>query len=305
MTTAKQEPNLLGQSLISSVCPDNLSDEYADALVQSSDFPGKKDDALITSTDAHISPEAVLGNIFIFILAGHETNANSIVFALTMLACHPSIQRALQEDIDRKMGDRAPSEWTYEVDFPILLDGYTGAVFNEVQRLFTVLPIFPKSTESQAKSLVVRGKQYTIPANTLILINTSAVHRNPKYWGSPSREVGDGESAPFPVSQFDPKRWINGFHPGEGTFIPFAEGSRACMGQRFAKADFVACLTRMMMTHSVELATHGDRHENWLEAKTQAERELSEGVSFFMALKMNEGVPLRFVKRGHEQWPQG
>ena len=47
------------------------------------------------------SPGEVLGDIFIFMFAGHEANANTLTFILILLACHPSIQGRLQHDIDR------------------------------------------------------------------------------------------------------------------------------------------------------------------------------------------------------------
>src|SRR4051812_10670284 len=43
-----------------------------------------------------ISDDAVFGNLFIFILTGHETSANTMTFALSLLACRLDFQKALQ-----------------------------------------------------------------------------------------------------------------------------------------------------------------------------------------------------------------
>ena len=60
-----------------------------------------------------LSTEEIIGNSFIFLLAGHETTANSIHFSLIYLACNPGVQRAMQSDIDRILSGRDVSELDY------------------------------------------------------------------------------------------------------------------------------------------------------------------------------------------------
>jgi len=43
-----------------------------------------------------IPPAVVFSNLFIFILAGHETSADTMTFALALLACHQDFQRLLR-----------------------------------------------------------------------------------------------------------------------------------------------------------------------------------------------------------------
>ncbi len=52
-----------------------------------------------------------------FIVAGHETVASALTWALALLAANPAVQRALQGEVDR-----APLDWTA---LP-----YTRAVFD-------------------------------------------------------------------------------------------------------------------------------------------------------------------------------
>ncbi|KAI7652911.1 cytochrome P450, partial [Hortaea werneckii] len=51
-----------------------------------------------------LTDDEILGNAFVFILAGHETAANTIHFSLLFLALHPSSQRRLQKDLDQILG---------------------------------------------------------------------------------------------------------------------------------------------------------------------------------------------------------
>ena len=266
------------------------------------------------STAPLLSPQAVLGNIFIFIIAGHETSANTLTYAITLLACRPQIQKALQADLDEILDARSQSSWSFESDFPNLLDGYCGAVMNEVLRLYTVLPFLPKMTESAPRPLRLGDRSYIVPADTLIMIDTSATHRNPKYW--PRATAASDDGAPFPVSSFDPARWLqhdNGssrsmFTPEPGSFVPFAEGPRACIGKRFAQAQFCAVLATIFKDYSVELVVDEQEKgklggkEHWDAARIRAERQLSTGVEFMTSLKMKESVPLKLVRRGEERW---
>lgn len=271
------------------------------------------------SKSSKISPDAVLGNIFVFIMAGYETSANTLTYAVTLLACRPELQKAMQSDIDKILGDRPCRQWSFESDFPKLLDGYIGAVMNETLRLYSVLPFLPKTTRETPKVLSLDGSDYTIPANTLILMNTSAAHRNPKFWPSADAKAADGP--PYPVSSFDPARWLRGesekekgtttgsFSPTPGSFVPFALGPRACMGKHFAQAQFCAVMAAVFKEYSVELVTDDDGKSaygkgaqtfpssSWEKAKRNAEKELSDGVGFMMSLKMNGKVPLRLVGR--------
>lgn len=268
------------------------------------------------SGNARIPPAAVLGNIFVFIMAGYETSANTLTYAISLLACRPDIQRALQADLDKILGDRPFSQWSFDVDFPQILDGYVGATMNETLRLYTVLPFFPKTTRETPKSFSINGHDYTVPADTLILMNTSATHRNPKYWPVAVPSTGDGP--PYPVSSFNPSRWLSkdkgtSFSPTPGSYVPFSDGPRACMGKRFAQAQFCAVMATIFKDYSVELAIDESkaaegstdkevRQSLWDTARFKAEQELSTGVGFLMSLKMKGKIPIRLVKRGEEEF---
>ena len=92
-----------------------------------------------------------------------------------------------------------------------------------------------------------------------------------------------------------------------GSFISFSEGSRACIGQRFAQVEFCAAIAVIFSKYSVELVpehpmANETRRAMWEKARDKAGQCLTEGVEFVMALKMREEVPLALVKRGEEKW---
>ncbi|MCJ1438187.1 hypothetical protein MMC27_007574 [Xylographa pallens] len=336
------------------------------------------------------SPEAVIGNMFIFMFAGHEANANTFTFLIYLLACNPHIQTLLQQDIDRitskdiKDASTIPTttikpSWSYEKCYPELMDSYVGAVIYETLRLFTVLPFLPKRTlpgsptplpdfgrfeDRKQKEAGQQQQQRTLhilPPNLLILINTTAAHLHPRHWAlssvaSPSLQPsGHGPGLrPSPLVAFDPARWLRGGGDGEetqekvedinsqdwstpddssaptagsptaphrlrpkpGTFIPFSDGARGCLGRKFALVEMCAVVSRIFSEWSVELVVAAEKEDDeseemvrregervaWKDARRRAEKALLNDVEFDMSLRLRGKIPIRFVSRGCERW---
>ena len=247
--------------------------------------------------------------------AGHEANANTLILALFLLACHPETQQSVQQTIDG-ITSRDDHSASYSHDFPILAQSIVAAVVNETLRLFTILPFLPKKTPSTSQTISIDGKPHTLPANTLILINTSATHRHPQYWPSPTAKTKVGIE-PYPVSSFDPDFWLHRdaidpqydtvksqantefLQPKHGSFVPFSDGSRGCLGKRFAMVELCAQMMRIFAEWSVELVLEDG--EDWKQARRRAEEKLSRGVAFDLTLRPKEMVNIRFVRRAKPQ----
>lgn len=284
-----------------------------DLIVGAGEMPNKHSNALL-------SPRAVLGNIFIFMFAGHEASANTLAFLIVLLACHPQVQKSLQNDIDRILGSRLASQWSMERDYSLLMESHVGAVINETLRLYTVLPFIPKTVLDSPYPININDQAYIIPANTLVLINTSAAHRHPNHWPELSRQTQAKDSL-NPVAEFSPRRWLvqnadksrtEFLRPKPGSFIPFSDGSRGCLGRRFALVELCGVVTRIFSEYSVELvmeeereglgstASKEQRNLAWEKAKGLAEQMMSSGIEFRTALRMSGNVPVKFVKKGRE-----
>jgi cytochrome P450 len=252
----------------------------------------------LNNADLSIPEAAILGNIFCFILAGHETSANIFTYAVMLLACRPNYQSSLQAEVDTLIGGRKPHEWSYKEDFSKLMHGRVGALMKETLRLYSALPFIPKVNKNE-QALRIGNKTHTLPRDTLIMINTSATHRNPKYWSEIRKTAGDGP--PYPLSDFHPERWLQSSESEinhnlpEGAFVPFSAGYRDCPGQRFAQAEFCAAIARLFSEFSLELACKpGEDHATTL---GRVEQQMSSGTIFEMGLKLKESVPLKIVRR--------
>jgi cytochrome P450 len=248
----------------------------------------------------------VFGNSFIMILAGHETTANVMHFALMELAINPSSQRRVQGDIDNIFGVSAPEDWHYDALINPCLGGILGAVVNEVLRLLPpVVTIFKSVKADRDQHIVVDGKEVLLSKGSLVYINVVGVHQNPKYWPSlgPSEVSGRVDD----LEDFIPERWlVTGqskdlkedtpespeeeefggftgtntagqlFRPPRGAFVPFSEGPRSCLGRRLAQIEIVAVLAVIFQQYSVELAV-----EEWATDDEVAKMAKNERVELY------------------------
>ncbi|KAI0472505.1 cytochrome P450 [Xylaria cf. heliscus] len=257
--------------------------------------------------DGLLSGEQIMGNIFILHFAGHESNAHALQFALLNLACQPQVQAKVQSDIDRIVGKFPPKDWSYTEHYTALAQSMVGAAINESLRVYTVLPIFMKQTTESPVTVNVDGRDHVIPPHTLIVVNTSATHRNPSYWSTPTGSAKEG--VPYAVSSFNPERWFDQHGkflvPEPGSYIPFSDGPRGCIGQRFAMVELCASLALILRQYNIELATTGSDGANILEndgnasqqVRDRAIHQLSGGIMFNMTLRLGDKIPVRFTKR--------
>ena len=167
-----------------------------------------------TTPKQALTDEEILGNAFVFILAGHETTANVIHFSLLFLALNLSSQRHLQRDLDSIFRGRPTSEWDYERDIPKLFGGMTGAVLNEELRLVPAVVNIPKSTpKDQPQPIVLNGKRCLVPGGAMVNLISAVVHRNPKYWPTgppkdPAHPIHPTSNTDNDLEEFRPERWL-------------------------------------------------------------------------------------------------
>jgi cytochrome P450 len=315
----------------------NAGMDLFDALIrQSGILEGKKTD---------LQKSDLLGNAFVLMLAGHETTANTLHFSLAYLAMHRDSQKRLQEDLDDALQGNPVEKWTYEEHFPKLFGGMAAAVMNETLRLIQPVLNIPKSTApGRPQQLTLGGQQYTIPGGTNILLS-GAVHRNPKYWPAPSDDsTSDGVAD---VDQFRPERWLTQakteegfvdinyddedlrgpsgedtssklFKPVKGSYIPFSDGFRSCIGRRFAQVEILVVLATIFSQYTVELAVEEfasdqdiedmprgskQRADIYQKAIDRADHLLKTKVDSIITLQLRDSsIPIRLVRRGNERF---
>lgn len=205
------------------------------------DHSGDRDDVLsrlIVSARAEPDPrvgrQRLRDELVTLLLAGHETTASTLSWALYLVDKHPEVRERLREEATTVLGDRLP---TFD-DLGRLR--YTAMVIDEVVRLYPPVWILPRKTLADD---VVGG--YHVPAGVDVLICPYTLHRHRAFWDRPE--------------EFDPER----FDPVRSTdrpryaYIPFGAGPRFCVGNHLGLMEAAFVLSMLVRElRLTKVATH-------------------------------------------------
>jgi cytochrome P450 len=195
--------------------------------------PGDRGDLLSMLLEAVDTEEAtgrmsdrqVHDECLTIMLAGHETTANALSFALWLLAKHPDVQTRLHEEANAVLGGRAPTAADYG-RLP-----YATQVFSETMRLYPPVWVVARAC---VQPYEIAG--YPIRAGAILLAPQFVVHRDSRFFPDPLR--------------FDPERFAPEKRDAKGrprfAFFPFAAGSRQCIGEGLAWMEGVLSLATIV-----------------------------------------------------------
>src|SRR5918996_680583 len=173
--------------------------------------------ALARPDDAdRLTEQQITDHAVTLLLAGHETTANALAFALHLLAHQPEVQARVHAEVDDVVRGPLPGPGDLE-RLPTC-----RAVIAEALRLFP--PSWAMGRQAVEDHHV--GGQVT-PAGELVVLPQWVVHRDPRWWPEPDR--------------FDPDRWSVGNTQGRPrwAYFPFGAGVRMCIGEGFARTQGV------------------------------------------------------------------
>ena len=172
--------------------------------------------------------EGLVNQLMTFLIAGHETTASALSFAVCMLCKHPEMQTRLRNEVRSLLPDpRSPTSSISSTDIDSL--PYLNAVCNEVLRLYSPVPL---TVRVAAQDTTLVG--HLIPKGTTIFISPWATNASKDFWGEDA-------------ANFNPDRWLGDGKANTGgiesnyAFLTFLHGPRSCIGQSFAKGE-LACL---------------------------------------------------------------
>lgn len=172
-----------------------------------------------------LSEKEILDQLLSFIVAGHETTATSLAWAMYRLHESPSTLARLRAGLRALGGSPAPEEI---VRLPLL-----DAVCQETMRLY---PPVPMVTRKLTRDFTLKG--YTLPAGTAVAAGVYMAHLRP-------------EAFPDPF-EFRPDRFLDrSFSPFE--YAPFGGGARRCLGAVFAVYEMKIVLATLLSAGELQL----------------------------------------------------
>ncbi|WP_432549132.1 cytochrome P450 [Kineococcus arenarius] len=185
-------------------------------------------DVVALMLNAGMGPQEVRDELVTFVVAGHETVASSLTWTLDLLAREPSAQRRLQAELAAVLGPPGAAREPRWEDLPRLR--YARAVVDESLRLYP--PAWVITRRALADD-VLAG--VPVPAGTLVIVSTWALHRHPGAWPAPE--------------QFRPERFLDA--PRRDAYAPFGAGPRQCIGRDLALVEEVFVLAALLRDRAV------------------------------------------------------
>ena len=183
------------------------------------------------ATKIMTTPDPETGQIFttaemvdqvaIFFLAGHETSAAALGWALWLLAACPEAQ----ERVAAEAAMLSPVPQFSEMSKL----RFTRDVFREALRLYTPVPMLVRHA---AKAETFRGR--LVPKGAQIVLSPWHLHRHERLWANPDA--------------FDPDRYATeaGKCSMREAFMPFSQGARVCPGAGFAMIEGPLLLAQIL-----------------------------------------------------------
>ena len=261
-----------------------------------------------------LSREALIGNVFFFLLSGHGTAGSTLGFVMLLLAVRKDVQAEMQAHIDSELGDKLAATWTVTGEFMKLYNGYTGSVLKEAMRLYNAVEFIPRRCLIDTNVTDMSGNQLTVPRDTLCLLNFTAAFRHPKIWPT-GANCKDSTGRYHPLLDFDPKRWesysdkiTKPSDVGLRTYFPFGLGGRSCLGKSLGSIMMIGIMASIFKDYSVELvvpraieeeAAKSGASEEWVKDRTYywALKMLVDEVECNLLIELRKEFPVRLVPR--------
>jgi cytochrome P450 family 135 len=184
-----------------------------------------------------MSDEELRDELVTLLVAGHETTATSLAWAVERLVRHPAKLARLTEEV-------AAGE-----------DAYLTAVVQETLRLRPVISLVNRTLKEP-----MEFGGFELPAGFKVAPCIYLMHRRPDIYPEPDR--------------FMPERFLDN-SPGTYTWIPFGGGVRRCLGGPFAQFEMQVVLRELVSRRTLSPSRRGDER-NFRRAITETPRHDAE-----------------------------
>ncbi len=177
-------------------------------------------------TGQRLDDTNIRNQILTFLVAGHETSAGVLAFALYELARNPGAVAQARAEIDERFPGRDRPTIAFE-DVAKLRS--VRRIVDEALRLWPVAPGYFR----EAITDVTIGDGYHFKPGEWVFVLTLQAHRDKDAWGEDA-------------DQFNPDRWLRtnlAETDNRRVYKPFGTGLRACIGRQFAYHEIMLALT--------------------------------------------------------------
>jgi cytochrome P450 len=205
---------------------------------------------LVDMRGADIDNKQLRDDLMTMLIAGHETTAAVLTWALFELSRNPECMEKIREEIDRVVGDRMPTlEDIKEMK-------YVRLVVAETLRMYPQPPLLIRRCRDEDRLPSGGGREATVIRGMDMFLVLYNIHRDERFWPQPDsfdplRFTRAYKNPDIPEWEgFDPEKWKGKLCPNEiasdFAYLPFGGGARKCVGDDFAVMEAVVTLTMVL-----------------------------------------------------------
>lgn len=206
---------------------------------------------LVDMRGADITDKILRDDLMTMLIAGHETTAAVLTWALFELVRNPECMKKAREEIDSVIGDREP----------VLADiknmKYVRLIVAETLRMYPEPPLLIRRCREEDTLPKGGGREATVIRGMDIFMSLYNIHRDARFWPEPDtfdpmRFTRVYKNPDVPEwAGFDPAKWEgNKLYPNEiasdFAYLPFGGGARKCVGDDFATMEATVTLAMVL-----------------------------------------------------------
>ncbi|CAG5053696.1 unnamed protein product [Parnassius apollo] len=187
------------------------------------------------------SDELMAAQAFFFFIAGADTSAHTMLFVLLEISGNPGVLQKLHEEIDNVF-DQCKENITFD---NIESMKYLNMVMNEAMRKYPTIGAVQRRCTRQTTLPVGQVK---MEKDEIAVIPIYALHRDERYFPNPDL--------------FDPERFSpeNSSKILKYSYLPFGEGNRVCLGERFARLQVKVGLAWLLRRYTLKEQVYKPKH---------------------------------------------
>eukprot|EP00554_Chaetoceros_debilis_P007788 CAMPEP_0194078408 /NCGR_PEP_ID=MMETSP0149-20130528/4818_1 /TAXON_ID=122233 /ORGANISM="Chaetoceros debilis, Strain MM31A-1" /LENGTH=607 /DNA_ID=CAMNT_0038759675 /DNA_START=6 /DNA_END=1829 /DNA_ORIENTATION=+ len=229
--------------------------------LENRDYANVKDPSLlrflVDMKGVDIDDKQLRDDLMTMLIAGHETTAAVLTWSVFELLKNPECMKEAQDEIDRVVGDRAPTlEDIKEMK-------YLRLVISESLRMYPQPPLLiRRAREENIIPAGGGGREATCIRGMDMFLALYTIHRDPKYWPNPDQFDPLRFTRPYSNPDvpewagYDPAKWEGRLYPNEYStdfaYLPFGGGSRKCIGDEFATLEATVTLAMVLRRFNFE-----------------------------------------------------
>ena len=177
--------------------------------------------------DANMADEEIRDQLVTLLLAGHETSATAIAWAMYWLHRTPAVLARLRDEL----ADPSPDV--------LVKHPYLTAVCSEALRMEPVVTDIIRICRERFQL-----RQWTLEKGEPIAVMMTGILKNERVFPEPDR--------------FRPERFLEKSYSAT-EFLPFGGGSRRCLGAAFAEAEMAIAVGILVSEWNLELVDREER----------------------------------------------